>query len=154
MSEGELYESLTLIKELAVPRTPLFSCFSGNPDNWTWHGGPTTVSRDYKNHFDVTYKTPNGVLHRTSGPAYISTLYDIEIWYFDGKMHRVDGPAYRHNDNMVWFRHGKLHRLDGPAVDVLSSAKQYWIDGIKYSPKQYKWEIRRRKKWQELKLKK
>jgi hypothetical protein len=143
-----LIEALTLERVLVEAHTPLFQGFGGDPRHWNYWGGPYGVHPNWnKNGIrDIEYKNSEGVRHRLSGPAYISRLYDIEAWYKEGVMHRVGGPAYRHKRNFVWFKEGKLHRLDGPAVNELAGPKQYWIDGVRFSEKQYKWEISRRKK--------
>lgn len=141
-----LVESLTLTKTYENPLTPEFQGFGGPVLSWAFYGGPYDVHPKHnpKNLKDIIYKNKDNKRHRITGPAYINELYDIEIWYKDGEMHREGGPAYRHKNNFVWFFEGKLHRLDGPAVNELAGPKQYWINGIKFSKKQYYWEIKRR----------
>lgn len=143
-----LIEALTLERVLKEAQTPPFQGFGGNPKWWNYWGGPYGVHPNWNklDKKDIEYLNAEGKRHRLSGPAYISTLYDIEAWYKDGEFHRTNGPAYRHRRNFVWFKEGKLHRLNGPAVDELAGPKQYWIDGIRFSEKQYKWEINRRKR--------
>lgn len=107
-------------------------------NNWAWRypvGG-----------FDEVYKNAEGKFHRIYGPAYISRRYRVEIWYKDGNIHREDGPALTHKQNYMWFKEGKLHRLNGPAIDILGHPKEYYIDGAKYSPKEYRKEIARRRR--------
>lgn len=143
-----LVEALTLRRETGWPVTPLYQGYGRNPEYWNWWGGPYRVPPGHnpKNKKDIEYLNSDGVRHRLGGPAYISTLYDIEIWYKDGKMHRVGGPAYRHRRNLVWYHEGVLSRADGPAVVELGGPKQYWLDGIRYPEKQYRLEIKRRKR--------
>lgn len=84
--------------------------------------------------------------HRRYGPAYINHSHNIEIWAVDGIIHREDGPAIVQNKSMVWMRNGLFHREDGPALDTNFCSKQYWINGQRLSPKNYKKEIARRKR--------
>lgn len=140
-----LYEALVLEKSYEEPRYPLINGVGGDPKWWSfWGNYLIPPHRNPQNKKDIVYRDTNGVKHRLGGPAYISEMYDIEAWYKEGVLHRIGGPAYRHKSTLLWFVEGKLHRLDGPAVVDLGCPKQYWIDGIKYSAKQYKWEIKRR----------
>jgi len=143
-----LFEALTLERNFVEAISPPFTGYGSDTRCWNWYGGPWPVPPRYnkKNLRDIEYRNREGKLHRLSGPAYISKLYNFEAWYKDGQRHRIGGPAYTHNSNFVWFKEGKLHNLDGPAVIDGAGPYQYWIDGVKYSPKQYKWEIQRRKK--------
>ena len=144
--DGRLFEALTLERLLVPPKTPPFQCYSKyNQRYWNYWGAPWPVHNP-GNHYDIEYRNTEGKLHRIYGPAYIGSVYSVEVWYKDGVMHREGGPAYIHNYNMVWFKEGKLHRLDGPAVIEGAGPKQFWIDGVRYSPKEYKKEIARRKR--------
>jgi hypothetical protein len=89
-----------------------------------------------------------GEKHRIYGPAVrvLDKKYHLVEWYKEDKLHRLDGPARVHRDNMFWYKEGKLHRLDGPAIIERAGPKQYWIEGQKLSPKEYKKEIARRKR--------
>jgi len=141
-SVDALFEELITIREEEDAMRPPYGGYNGGHTRWLgwqYHAD---------NGKDILYKNREGQLHRIYGPAYISKKYDIEIWYKDGKMHRIDGPAVRHKRNLLWYVEGKLHRLDGPAIIDLGGPKQYWIDGVKFSRKQYKWEIQRRKRRQ------
>jgi hypothetical protein len=97
-------------------------------------------------HKDIAYRNKEGKFHRLYGPSYISLNYDFEIWCKEGLIHRDVGPAIRHKDIFMYYKDGELHRLDGPAVVHRGGPKQYWIEGQKLSPKQYKIEIERRKR--------
>jgi hypothetical protein len=144
-----LYEELTLNRDIEEPCMPQFNCFTHySPRWWNYWGAAYTVPKQWnpKNKRTIIYRDHEGRMHKASGPAYINPLYDEEIWYYEGKMHRDDGPAYRHKGNFAWFKHGVLHNLEGPAVVEMAGPLQYWIDGIRYSRKQYKWEIERRKR--------
>lgn len=143
-----LYEELTIDRETAWPESLLFTGFGGNPDFWNWYNGqyPVPPSWNPKNLRDIIYYNKKKEIHRIYGPAYVSKLYDVEAWFKDGKLHRDGAPAYRHRGNFVWFKDGKLHNLEGPAVVERGGPLQYWIDGVKYTRKQYKWEITRRKR--------
>jgi hypothetical protein len=144
---GSLFDALTVEKVLKDPLTPPFTGYGPRPEYWDWWPGTYPASsRNRKHSKDVTYTNLDGKIHRLHGPAYISRMYNVEAWFKDGERHRENGPAYTHNRNMIWFQNGKLHRLDGPAVIERGGPKQYWIDGIKYSKKQYNWEIQRRKR--------
>jgi hypothetical protein len=95
---------------------------------------------------DIVYKNSDGKKHRIYGPAYISNYYRVEEWYKEGELHRVGGPARTHKDSKWYYKEGLLHRLDGPAVDQLGHPKEYWINGQRWSPKNYKKEIERRRR--------
>jgi hypothetical protein len=92
------------------------------------------------------YLNAEGKKHRIYGPAFVNEAYGIEEWFKDGLHHRLDGPAVTHAGNFYWLKEGKRHRLDGPAVDTKHGPKEYWIEGSKLSPKEYKKEIARRKR--------
>lgn len=153
-SLGELYEALTLKKNFVEPMSPPFTGYGPNPRWWNWYGGPwhvrTRTNRNKKGgrkiYPDIEYRNSLGLLHRTYGPAYISRTFEVEAWFKDGKRHRIGGPAYIHRSNMIWFQEDKLHNLEGPAVIEGGGPKQYWIEGKRYTEKQYKWEIARRKR--------
>lgn len=147
-----LMEALTTDRVLTPPTTPLYSHFGGNPRFWSWWGNswPVHPTRPGAATLkDICYYNKDGKLHKTCGPAYISTMFDIEAWYQDGVLHRHDGPAYRHKLSQAWFCNGILHRMDGPAVIDMAGPQQYWIHGVKFSKKQYKWELMRRARKQQ-----
>lgn len=147
-SPDELYEALVLEKVFQEAQTPPFTGYGPNPEWWPSWGGPWPARRPGKVYPkpDIHYHNTDGILHRLYGPAYISQHFDIEAWFKNGERHREGGPAYTHKNNMVWFFEGKVHRLDGPAVIEGGGPKQYWIHGVKYSKKQYDWEIARMKR--------
>lgn len=145
---GEIFEALTIEKIAVPPLTPPFTGYGSRPEYWDWWGSRWSAHA-YKNgekYTDIEYKNLDGKRHRIYGPAYISKRYDIQEWYKDGERHRVGAPAFIHKNNRVWFCEGKLHNLEGPAVIEGGGPKQYWIEGVRYSKKQYEWEIRRRKR--------
>lgn len=144
-----LFEELTLDKVWEYPKMPHFTSYTHHGMKWwSYWGGYYKVPAHWnpKDKRMIVYYDSEGRIHRTSGPAYINPLYDEEAWYFEGKLHREGNWAYRHKGNFVWFKHGVLHNLEGPAVVEMAGPEQYWIDGVKYSRKQYKWEIERRGK--------
>jgi len=147
LEQGQIIEALTLERNLVDAKCPLFSNFGKYPEWWNWWGQPWSIPahQNPKGYMDVEYRNHEGQLHRIYGPAYINRLFKVEAWYKEGKLHRENGPAYIHKHNMAWFHEGKLHRLDGPAVITDAGPKQYWIYGVRYTQKQYKWEIRRMK---------
>lgn len=157
--EDALVESFMLEKGRIVPMTPPWGGFA--PGNHHWRGYIDDSGRTKWNwisgwglhwtqkHFnsgstDTTYRNTKGELHRTAGPAYISGMFDFELWLYEGLYHREDGPAIRHKNFKAWLRHGYLHRIGGPAIEDPAGPKQYWIDGHRYSPKEYKKECERR----------
>lgn len=146
-SIDELFEALTIERKLIEPLYPTFTGYSCTPTRWNFYGihGFHSYSRRHPPSLDIAYYNAEGKFHRIYGPAYVSKRYDIEAWYKDGKLHRLDGPAYTHKNNMIWYVEGVLHRLDGPALIEGGGPKRYWIHGIRYSPKEYKKEIARRK---------
>lgn len=143
-----LLEALTLEKVLIDPMTPPYQCFAKDPRWWSYYGYPWPVHPRYnkKGLKDIEYVNTDGKRHRLSGPAYISLIHDVEIWYKNGIMHREGGPAYRHKKNLVWFNEGVLHNLHGPAVIEGGGPKQYWIGGQRLSPRQFKIETDRRRR--------
>lgn len=133
---GRLYESLTL--EKVIEDTNGVDMYAGRGCFSSWWAYP-------KRGRTTIYFNQDGQKHRLYGPAILSPHYDLEEWYKEGKLHREGGPARRHRQNTWWFHEGKLHRTDGPAVIIGGHPKEYWIHGEKYSPKEYKKEIARRK---------
>ncbi len=148
-----LFEELTLTRNVTESVTPMFTHLSKNYDqrSWNWLGGPWAAHSNRKRPNDrlVTYTNAQGKFHREFGPAYINAMYDEEAWFYNGVLHNETGWAYRHRKNMVWFKHGKLHNLSGPAVIEGAGPPQFWIDGVKYTRKQYTWEIQRRRRYQQ-----
>lgn len=138
-SLDKLYEALTINHAMEDARSPP----QGGWGLCGWWGGYTWKCKTGK---DIVYRNNEGLMHRVYGPAYVSTVYDVEIWYKDGKYHREDGPAIRHKNNALWYVDGKRHRLDGPAVVQGGGPKEFWIDGQKLPPKEYKKEIERRRR--------
>lgn len=54
------------------------------------------------------------------------------LYYKNDVLHRTDGPAYiTSNGQEEWYLNGKLHRLDGPAR-VIYQDNEYFIDGKSY----------------------
>lgn len=148
-----LYEELMLERTLEEPCMPLFTNFTKNINIKTldvfwsfWGGHKVPTYWNPKNIKTICYRNKEGKFHRTAGPALINSLYDEEGWFYEGKLHNENNWAYRKGGNFVWFRHGVLHNLHGPAVIDMAGPCQYWIDGIKFSKNQYKWEISRRKR--------
>jgi hypothetical protein len=136
-SQDALWEELTLDRRLEDGSSPPWG-------GYCHHSVMSSTWRLPVKGYDICYYK-NKVLHRIYGPAYVSKRHDTEIWYKEGQYHRIGGPAIRHKKNMQWFKDGKRHREDGPAVIGPAIPPGYWIDGEKYSPKQYKKEIARRK---------
>lgn len=143
--EDKLFEALTISREISAPLSPLFQGYGPVPQWWNYYGQSWPV-RNPGSHYDISYTNIDGKKHRLFGPAYISTKFKIEAWYKDGELHREGGPAYIHKNNMIWFYEGLVHRLDGPAVIEYGGPKQFWIHGVRYSAKEYKKEIARRKR--------
>lgn len=145
-----LYDELTITKELEDTRGVL------------WWGGYISALRywhvpngfsswtgawyKYAGGKDIVYRNRDRRLHRVSGPAYVNPFNKSEEWYRDGKLHREDGPAIIHKQTMLWYKDGKLHNLDGPAIVDPAGPSQYWINGQRLSPKEYRKEILRRKR--------
>jgi len=139
-----LFERLTLEKRYEDPRGGLYGGYGGDAwrsdfNRWYWWNHNTDEHPK-----DIAYRDDEGRYHRVYGPAYIGFKYEIEEWYIHGIRHREGGPAIIHKDTKIWMKDGKLHRLDGPAIEDPGGPKQYWIDGQKLPPKQYKKEIARR----------
>jgi len=70
--------------------------------------------------------------------------FDNNKWYNDNKcyykgylVHREDGPAKEWNDgSKIWYIDGKRHREDGPACEY-NGCKYWWLNGKKFSEKEY-----------------
>ncbi len=142
----KLYESLMLEPKMVLSFPPLSYERGGF---WqSYRGGPASRNwpQPLRKKADIVYYNNDRQKHRKYGPAHISHIYDFEAWYINGELHRIGGPARRHKDSRWWFVEGKLHRLDGPAVDMKGHPREYWINGQKLSPKEYKKEIERRKR--------
>lgn len=138
-SHERLIEELTLNKITQPGQSPQWGGYGGSlatHTTWTWQ----VTGIDY------IYLNDKGVLHRIYGPAYVSKKYKIIKWYKEGKLHRTGGPALQHQSTLHWYKEGELHNLEGPAVVDPAGPYQYWIDGVRYTEKQYYWEIKRRKK--------
>lgn len=150
--EDRLFEELTISRRLEDPVMPPW-CGILNEFRWC-RDRPMALmhlysaSKRYKRvkYQDIHYCNNDGKLHRIFGPAYISKNYDLEIWYKEGIIHREDGPAITFRKNEYWVLNGEFHRIGGPAVTQTCGPKLYYINGQKYSPKQYKWEMDRRKR--------
>ncbi len=139
-----LYEELMLEKVYSSPKMPPVGGFV-MPHEW-WYFEDRCARVTSKIPKDLTYLNCDGEKHRLSGPAYINRAYDITIWYKNGQYHRNGGPALVHKNTKIWFYEGKLHNLNGPAIITTGGPKEYWIQGQKYSPKEYQKEIKRRKR--------
>lgn len=142
----KLFEALTIEKILEEPRGGLhggYSVWRYHETNFAywWYGRVLPGASK-----DIAYRDKDGKYHKTTGPAYISRNYGVQEWYKHGVRHREDGPAIDHKGNQYWLKDGKLHRLDGPAVVTFHGPKEYWINGAKLPPKEYKKEIARRKR--------
>jgi len=86
---------------------------------------------------DKEWKTENGALHRSDGPA-VEKFNGTKMWYKDGKLHREDGPAFVSKDgNKHWFLNGIRHREDGPAVEFEDGTKFWVLDGKELTLKQF-----------------
>lgn len=57
-------------------------------------------------------------------------------WLVNRTFHRDNGPAIVRNATH-WYQHNRLHRLDGPAVEWSSGDKEYWIDGVPLTEKEW-----------------
>ncbi len=139
ISQARLFEELTLERITRTGESPPLGGYGGSHPHWS---GTTWGVRG----FDTIYLNAEGKKHRIYGPAYVSKKYKMERWYKEGISHRIGGPAIIHKATLLWYKEGKLHNLEGPAVVDPAGPLQYWIDGVRYTEKQYKWEIQRRKK--------
>jgi hypothetical protein len=143
-----LYEELTLERVMRPSGTPPIPSGVANPFYYQWYYSHYMHTHaKHKGKKDVLYFNSNEKIHRLSGPAYIAGHFDCEIWFKEGVLHRDKGlPAIKYGQDKMWYVDGDLHRIDGPAVVSLSGPREFWLEGIKFSPKQYKWEISRRKR--------
>jgi hypothetical protein len=66
------------------------------------------------------------------------TEYRTEYFNDNGELHRTDGPAIIiDNGTLWWMVNDELHRLDGPAIELYDGRKNYYINNIIYSEKDY-----------------
>jgi hypothetical protein len=94
-------------------------------------------------HRTITYKL-NGLFHREDGPAVIYEDESKKYWYKNGKMHKEDGPAviYKDESKKFWYKKGKMHREDGPAVEWANGDKEWYLEGIQYTKKEFNNKIK------------
>jgi hypothetical protein len=138
-----LYDELMLDRQTKVGVGPPWQ---GREYNRWYHSMWTWSHRKNKNKTDIFFYDQEGKIHRLAGPAYQSGCIKCEMWFKHGILHRDSGPAVVYKQNSIWYTDGKLSRLDGPAVVDVAGPKEYWIAGERFSPKQYKWEINRRRR--------
>lgn len=139
LSEADLAERLTLERVTEPGVSPPMFGYGGSHTRWSSYTWKVAS-------IDFIYYNREGKMHRIYGPAYVSRKYHHEKWYKDGILHREGGPAVTHGSTLLWYKDGVLHNLEGPALVDPAGPCQYWIDGVRFSKKQYKWEIARRKR--------
>jgi hypothetical protein len=132
--EDRLYETLALNREIICDRNPFL---------WQGYGYQSSYVNSSTT---IRYTNLKGQLHREFGPAFYCKRFKFELWYINGLAHRDNGPSFVHNKLSIWYKEGMRHRDDGPAVVDPAGPKQYYLDGQKYSPKEYKKEVTRRKR--------
>jgi hypothetical protein len=81
--------------------------------------------------------------HREDGSA-VECINGDKAWFLNGKRHREDGPVIEYiNGRKQWYLNGKLHREDGPAIEWLDgNGKEWYLSGMEYSKKEYKYKMR------------
>ncbi len=62
--------------------------------------------------------------------VYVPNTYDVEVF--------EDGSE-------CWYLNGKIHRENGPALNGPFNTEEYYLNGIQYSKKEYKKEIKKLK---------
>lgn len=153
--EDRTWEAFSLTRQIEDAESPDYYWENSfDPKPWSWDN--ETSKMPYKAGFyqlkraygrkQISYYNKEHVRHRIFGPAIINPAYDAEFWLKDGFFHREGGPAYKERHILKWYVDGKLHRLDGPAIIANGHPKEYWIGGQRWSPKNYKKEIERRKR--------
>lgn len=140
-SHDRLWEELTLTRIGRDAESPPYGGWGGGHTNARWLGHTWNTKG-----IDFVYVNNKGQLHRTYGPAYVSTAFKVEKWYQEDKLHRIGGPALRHKDTLMWYKEGRLHNLEGPAVIDPGGPKQYWIEGHKMTEKEWKKAIASKKR--------
>jgi hypothetical protein len=64
-------------------------------------------------------------------------------WFIEGTqtLHREGGPAFEGTGviRQQWFERGIIHRMDGPATVYTDGSGDYWMAGIHYEEKEYKY---------------
>ena len=73
---------------------------------------------------------------------------DRTVWKNQNdELHRENGPAIEWNDGTKSYcKDGLIHRLDGPAIEYPDGYKQYWIEGKRYTEKDFLTTIKKMKK--------
>lgn len=81
----------------------------------------------------VEWRTPDGKLHRTDGPA-LCRFNGVDSWWKHDTLHRTDGPAITdQHGGEIWYQDGKLHRTDGPAIIRPDGGLEWWENGERKS---------------------
>lgn len=139
LSQARLIEELTLNRITRPGESPQHGGYGGSLASCKTYSWQTDG-------FDFVYLNDKEQLHRLYGPALVSKKYKMVKWYKEGVLHRVGGPALQHKSTFHWYYEGQLHNYDGPAVVDPCGPAQYWIHGVRYTQKQYHWEIKRLRK--------
>jgi hypothetical protein len=89
----------------------------------------------------TTWHDTNGYLHRTNGPAIITTG-GYKQWFRHGLRHRDDGPAIVTTGGYKsWWQHGERHRDDGPAIEYADGHKVWWLNGTELSEAEFNQQV-------------
>ena len=49
----------------------------------------------------------------------------------------LNGRTVNKVGGVVWYKDGLLHRTDGPAVEYPNGSKEWWVNGVKLSEKEF-----------------
>jgi hypothetical protein len=55
----------------------------------------------------------------------------------EDQLHNENGPAVIIDDTNFWYKNGQLHRIDGPAIEWKNGDKEYYLNGLEISEKNY-----------------
>ena len=81
----------------------------------------------------------------------MNKIYIIEgrfeiSWMLNGRFHSFnDIPSiFRMNSDhfKMWHKNGLCHRLTGPAIEFANGVVQYWIEGKRFTKKQFEERVR------------
>jgi len=86
----------------------------------------------------------DGKRHREDDKPAVEYANGDKYWFLNGDRHREDDkPAIEYaNGTKAWFFNGDRHRAGGPAIEFSSGYKDFWIEGVRYSEKEFNEKIK------------
>jgi len=103
---------------------------------------------EIKKNGEDTWYLKNNIIHRDNDlPAVIIRDGKKQIWFKNGLKHRLGKPAIISQafsydlSYEEWWIEGQKHREDGPAVTFSSGNKEYWLNGVEITEKDFLHEL-------------